>query len=111
MPLQNNINSMMFQNGQPVNNEIFVSGPENAKASMFSAGSKVIMFDEQNPIFYRKSVSENGIVNFRYFRFEEFFPEVEAQTQLTEETSALKNEVEGLKKDISEIKEMLKGLM
>lgn len=111
MPLHNNVNPMMYQTGQPVDNEIFVSGAESARASVFAPGSKVIMFDEQNPIFYRKRVDENGIVNFRYFRFEEFFPETEAQTQLSAETSALKSEVEGLKADISEIKDMLKGLM
>lgn len=100
---------------QPVNNIIRVTGPESAKAYPLGERSSVILFDAENPIFYLKTTDDGGFPNpLRSFSFEEI-KTVENQQPAIEQTDAVnfatKEDFETLEKNVSELKNMLEGLV
>lgn len=114
-PYQQQLNNSMnnFQQQQPVNNLLRVTGPESAKAYSLPPNSNVVLFDAENPIFYWKTTDDSGFATLRTFIFEEQ-KTVEPQPVLEQiDTSgfATKDDLETLQKNILEMKEMLEGLM
>lgn len=107
-------NTYMNAPQQPVNNILRVMGPESAKAYTLPADSKVILFDAENPVFYLKTTDDSGFsTNPRAFKFEEIeFSKIQ-QPQEQPDTSnfVTKDDLENLKTDISDLKEMLQGLV
>ena len=108
-------NNNMQQQQQPqqsTNNIIRVTGPESAKAYPVAPNSDVILFDGENPIFYWKSTDDSGFARIRMFKFEE---QTEIQQPTTEQIDTsnfvTKNDLEILEKNVSELKEMLEGLV
>lgn len=95
---------------QPQNNLLRVTGPESAKAYSLPPNSSVVLFDADNPIFYLKSTDDSGFATLRTFEFAEKAPEV-VDVQAMTATDDLRNEVDGMKTDISEIKKLLEGLV
>lgn len=106
---QPNINNNPQQQ-QPVNNLLRVTGPESAKAYSLPPNSNVVLFDADNPIFYLKTTDDSGFANLRVFTFEE---QKQAEPQSSPDISnfATKDDLETLKTNISELKEMLEGLV
>ena len=102
--------STYLHNQRPENNLIRVTGPESAKAYPVPPGSSVVLFDADNPIFYLLEKDDSGFPSLRTFEFSEKAPVVEVQPVPTP-TNELKEEVDGLKNDISEIKKLLEGLV
>lgn len=107
----NNNNNNNIQ--QPVSNILRVTGPESAKAYPVSPNSNVILFDGENPVFYWKSTDDSGFASIRTFTFEEQKQEKVQPTVEQIDTSKFitKNDLEALEKDVSELKEMLEGLV
>ena len=105
-----NANSTLQSQQQSINNILRVTGPESAKAYSLPPNSNVILFDADNPIFYLKSTDDSGFANLRTFTFEEQIP---PQPAVEENTASYitKDDLESLEEDISELKEMLKGLV
>lgn len=100
-----------IQQQQPINNLLRVTGPESAKAYSIPPNSNVVLFDADNPIFYLKSTDDSGFANLRTFKFEEQ-KVIEVQPQVEQNSNSVtKNDLEALEKDISELKEMLEGLV
>lgn len=109
---QSNTNNIIQQ---PVNNMLQVMGPESAKAYSLPTNSKVVLFDASNPIFYFKATDENGFISaFKIYKFEEIDMS-EAQFLSSEQNDTLnfatKEDLEALQNNISELKDMLKGLV
>ena len=96
---------------KPVNNLLRVTGPESAKAYSVPPGSTVVLFDADNPIFYLLNKDDSGFPTLRTFRFEEEKPVEVSAVAETCKDDGIREEVESLKSDISEIKEMLEGLV
>ena len=114
-PYYQQYNNQNFNNiQQPVNNLLKVTGPESAKAYPLPPKSTVVLFDEEEPVFYVKTTDDSGFANPpRAFKFEEI---TETQLQpinnLTNTSEfATKNDLELLQKNISEIRELLEGLV
>ena len=111
----NNNNNMQQQPQQPVNNIIRVTGPESAKAYPLGERSSVVLFDAKNPIFYLKTTDDGGFPNpLRSFSFEEI-KTTENQQPVAEQINttnfATKEDFETLEKNVSELKNMLEGLV
>ena len=107
MSYNNNNNNIQ----QPVSNILRVTGPESAKAYPVSPNSNVILFDGEKPIFYWKSTDDSGFASIRTFTFEEQKQE-EAQPiveQIDTSNFITRDDLKALEKDVSELKEMLKG--
>ena len=96
-------------NIQPVNNLLRVTGPESAKAYSLPPNSDVVLFDSENPIFYWKSTDDSGFATLRTFIFEEQ-KAVEPQ-QIDNSNFATKDDLDILKKNILDMKEILEGLV
>ena len=99
---------------QPVNNILRVTGPESAKAYSIPADSSVILFDANNPIFYLKTTDDGGFPHpLRTFKFEEVkVPDISASMeQIDTSNFATKDDLDTLQSNISELKEMLEGLV
>ena len=103
----------MQQSQHPTNNIIRVTGPESAKAYPLGERSSVVLFDAENPIFYLKTTDDGGFPNpLRSFSFEEIIPETQPQSEQVDTSSFVtKNDLESLEQDISELKDMLEGLV
>ena len=102
----------MQQPQQPVSNILRVTGPESAKAYPVSPNSDVILFDGENPVFYWKSTDDSGFASIRTFTFEEQKQEVQPIIeQIDTSNFVTKNDLEILEKDVSELKNMLEGLV
>lgn len=111
MPYQQPNNQGNNIQQQPINNLLRVTGPESAKAYSIPPNSNVVLFDADNPIFYLKSTDDSGFANLRTFKFEEQ-KIIEVQPQVEQNSNSVtKNDLEALEKDISELKEMLEGLV
>ena len=98
---------------RPQSNLLRVTGPESAKAYPIAPNDNVVLFDADNPIFYLVSSDDSGFKTMRTFRFEEEKP-VEVQGSVEQmETSgfATKEDLDELKRDLSEIAKMVKELV
>lgn len=114
---QNQLNQQFSNNTQQqsIDNILRVIGPESAKAYPLSANSNVVLFDAKNPIFYWKVTDDSGYsYPLRAFKFEEI-TNLESQSQTIEEIDisnfATKEDLTALKENVSEIKEILEGLV
>ena len=98
---------------QPIDNIIRVMGPESAKAYILPANSKVILFDADNPIFYLKTTDDSGFAtNPRAFKFEEIeMPDIQQLNSNNTSDFITRDDLKNLETDISELKEMLEGLV
>ena len=88
-------------------------GPESAKTYPLPPKSDVVLFDADNPIFYWKSTDDSGFATLKTFKFEEQKP-VETQPiveQIDTSNFATKDDLETLKDNIAEMKELLEGLV
>lgn len=96
----------------PRSNILRVTGPESAKAYPMSPGDKVVLFDENEAVFYHLSADDSGFKSMRTFEFSEKAPdviEVPPQTDAVESPDlATKEDLGSIEKEISEIKKMLK---
>ena len=97
----------------PINNILKVTGPESAKAYSLPPDSSVILFDAENPVFYLKATDDGGFPHpLRTFSFEEIkTPENQSIEQIDTSNFVTKNDLETLQNDISELKNMLEGLV
>jgi len=104
---------------QGMSNVIKVAGLESAKAFATGPNAFMILFEENNPIFYSKTTDDGGFPTIRRFRFVEEEldgpkQEQSAQTsteKLEREIEALKEGFDYLSADISDLKKMLEGLV
>ena len=62
-------------------NIILVQGEAGAKGFLVSANNEVVLFDTENPIFYKKVATPNGI-SFRKFRYEEILEDPTPQSPI-----------------------------
>ena len=101
------------QQRQPFNNLLRVTGPESAKAYSLGPNSKVVLFDADNPVFYLKSTDDSGFATLRTFDFTERPVEAPAVQQLPTQPvpDSLQKEVDEIRSDISDLKELLEGLV
>lgn len=109
-PQLNNMNNTR----NPINNILKVTGPESAKAYPLGRDSSVVLFDADNPVFYLKTTDDGGFpLPLRTFSFEEIkTPEVQPVVeQIDTSNFVTKNDLETLQNDISELKNMLEGLV
>ena len=98
---------------QPINNLLRVTGPESAKAYPLPSNSNVVLFDADNPIFYLKSTDDSGFASLRTFTFEEQ-KMIESQPiveQIDTSNFATKEDLTSLKNNISELRDLLEGLV
>ena len=98
-------------NQQPINNLLRVTGPESAKAYPLSPNSNVVLFDADNPIFYWKSTDDSGFATLRTFVFEEQKQAEPRLEQIDTSNFTTKDELQTLKDNITEIKDLLEGLV
>lgn len=101
-------------NSQPFTNMLSVMGPESAKAYPLPKKSDVILFDDNNPFFYWKSTDDNGFPRpLKAYRFEEVdITETQPVTASIDTSNfATKEDLTTLEKNISQIKEILEGLV
>ncbi len=92
-------------------NILKAAGPESAKAYPSNPGTDSVLFDANEPIFYFVSKDDSGFPTLRTFKFEEVFPEKQATQENSEDILKLKDELGSVKNEISELKELLKGLV
>lgn len=92
------------------NNLLKVQGPESAKAYQLGPNSTVVLFDANDPIFYLKATDDGGFATLRTFEFSERPPET-IDVKPVESGYAGKDELEEIKKQLSDISEALKGLV
>lgn len=109
MPYQSQQNNLQ----QSVNNILRVTGPESAKAYTLPANSSVILFDAENPIFYLKTTDDGGFPHaLRTFTFEELKTEDQPVVEPIDTSNFVtKEDLEILEKNITEVKDMLEGLV
>lgn len=101
-----------LQMQRPVNNVLRVTGPESAKAYQVPPNSDVILFDANDPVFYWKSTDDSGFGTLRVFDFTERKQvEVEPVLEAANVDFATRDDVEDLKKKLSDISKALEGLM
>ena len=112
---------------QPRNNMPRVSGPESAKAYPMNPGDEIVVFDANEfdanePVFYFLSADDSGFKQMKTFEFNEKAPDVlDVQPQASamdlpdlvtkEDFDGLKKQVETFSSNLSELKEMLEGLV
>ena len=97
---------------QPVNNLLRVTGPESAKAYPLPPNSSVVLFDGENPIFYLKSTDDSGFATLREFEFMEKAKQEPAPQAVGQDAvKELQDEISSIKSDISEMRELLEGLV
>ncbi len=103
-----------LNNRNSINNIFRVTGPESAKAYPLGRDSSVVLFDADNPVFYLKTTDDGGFpLPLRTFSFEEIkTPEVQPVVeQIDTSNFVTKDDLEGLQNNISELKNMLEGLV
>jgi hypothetical protein len=103
-----------LNNRNSINNIFRVTGPESAKAYPLCRDSSVVLFDADNPVFYLKTTDDGGFpLPLRTFSFEEIkTPEVQPVVeQIDTSNFVTKDDLEGLQNNISELKNMLEGLV
>ena len=101
---------MQQQPQKPENNIIRVTGPESAKAYPLGRDSAIVLFDAKNPIFYLKTTDDGGFpLPLRTFRFEEIIEQ--PPEPIDTSNFATKSDLEDLEKNISELKNLLEGLV
>jgi hypothetical protein len=107
---------------QPRNNMPRVSGPESAKAYPMNPGDEIVVFDANEPVFYFLSADDSGFKQMKTFEFNEKAPDVlDVQPQVNTmeipdlvtkgDFDGLKKQVEAFSSDLSELKEMIEGLV
>ena len=107
---------------QPRNNMPRVSGPESAKAYPMNPGDEIVVFDANEPVFYFLSADDSGFKQMKTFEFQEKAPDVldvQPQTGMADlpdlvtkdDFDDLKKQVATFSSNLSELKEMLEGLV
>lgn len=107
--LQNLQQKQQSQFPQSNVNWIQVNGIDGAKSQIVQQGQTLWMMDNNDKIFYIKSVDNVGSANLKMFRFEEIDGNAIQQNSSTiiakDEYESLKNEINDLRKEIEELKD------
>ena len=97
---------------QSYSNLIKVSGMESVKAYPMGPNQDLAMFHGTEPIFYLVSTDDSGFKSIREFNFyEKDTVDQDAEPHANVEAFATKEDVDDMKKEISDIRKMLKELM
>ena len=96
-------------NRQPTNNLLRVTGPESAKSYPIGANSSVVLFDANDAVFYLKTTDDSGFASIRTFDFVERTEPIDVKP--VDPGYATKDDLDCIRKQLSDISEALKGLM
>ena len=93
---------------KPYSNLLRAAGPESAKAFQMAPNDVVVLFDANNPTFYLVSSDDSGFKTMRTFDFQE---RIQEDVEPPAVDDGMREEIDTLKSDVREIKELLKGLV
>jgi hypothetical protein len=90
-------------------NLLKVTGPESAKSYPIGANSSVVLFDANDAVFYLKTTDDSGFASLRTFDFVERTEPIDVKP--VDPGYATKDDLDGIRKQLSDISEALKGLV
>ena len=90
-------------------NLLKVTGPESAKAYSIGPNSSVVLFDANDAVFYLKTTDDSGFASLRTFDFVERTEPIDVKP--IDPGYATKDDLDSIRKQLSDISEALKGLV